>query len=258
MTPAEKEKYPDLRLPESISPEKLRTMPVAVLVSGGVESASLVCILKKYFANVYPLYMRFGLVWEKVEYQYLLQYLEAVKQPGIEPLTVLDMPISKIYGQHWSMNGSDVPNAASADEAVYLPGRNLLLVTQTAVWCSLNQISFITLGSLGTNPFPDASNNFFTQLENTLNTGLAFDINILRPFYDMHKEQVISLAKHLPLHLTFSCISPSNKGSKNESIAIHCGACNKCAERQKAFLDAQVTDLTPYASSQPTSIGVRK
>jgi 7-cyano-7-deazaguanine synthase len=232
-------------------------MPVAVLVSGGVESASLVCILKHYFANIYPLYMRFGLTWEKVEYQYLLRYLEAIKQPGIKPLKVLDMPISNIYGKHWSTSGANVPDATSADEAVYLPGRNLLLVTQTAVWCSLNQVPFIALGSLGTNPFPDASNNFFAQLENTLATGLAFNINILRPFDHMHKEQVIALAKHLPLHLTFSCISPASKGSRGEALAIHCGTCNKCAERQKAFLDAQVADLTTYASSQPKTITVK-
>jgi 7-cyano-7-deazaguanine synthase len=28
----------------------------------------------------------------------------------------------------------------------------------------------------------------------------------------------------------------------------HCGRCNKCAERRKAFADAGIADGTPYAS----------
>lgn len=256
MTHSEKGTSPNLLFPKGIAIEKLPTMPVAVLVSGGIESTSLVCILKRYFASVHPVYVRFGLAWEKVELQYLRQFLDAVKQPGIEPLKVLDMPVDNIYGKHWSITGYDVPDTNTNDEAVYLPGRNLLLLAQTAVWCVLNQIHFIALGSLGTNPFPDASPKFFEQLQNTLTTGLNFDITILRPFSAVHKQEVILLTKDLPLHLTFSCICPV-PSSGGEAV-LHCGLCNKCAERQKAFIEAQVEDRTIYASSQPIAIETRR
>ena len=40
----------------------------------------------------------------------------------------------------------------------------------------------------------------------------------------------MALGRGLPLELTFSCISPLR--------GLHCGHCNKCAERQAAFRDA--------------------
>jgi 7-cyano-7-deazaguanine synthase len=44
--------------------------------------------------------------------------------------------------------------------------------------------------------------------------------------------------KELPLHLTFSCINPTQ--------GVHCGTCNKCAERRKGFRDAGLADDTAY------------
>ena len=38
------------------------------------------------------------------------------------------------------MNGNGVPDADSPDDAVYLPGRNPLLLVKAAVWCRLNAI----------------------------------------------------------------------------------------------------------------------
>jgi 7-cyano-7-deazaguanine synthase len=43
----------------------------------------------------------------------------------------------------------------------------------------------------------------------------------------------------LPLEHTFSCIDPVDQ--------LHCGRCNKCAERSHAFADAGMTDPTEYA-----------
>ena len=55
----------------------------------------------------------------------------------------------------------------------------------------------------------------------------------------MNKQQVMALGRNLPLELTFSCIAPAG--------GLHCGRCNKCAERQNAFRDAGITDKTSYA-----------
>ncbi len=243
-----KEIFAGLSFPEGTTIEILKKHSVAVLISGGVDSAFLVCALTNYFAGVHPVYVRFGLHWEKAEYQCLLEYLHTVKRPGIKAIKVLDMPIDNIYGSHWSTTGDSVPDASSDDREVYLPGRNLLLLTKTAVWCTLNNISHIAIGCLGGNPFPDADPKFFDQLQSTLTMGLNFNITVLHPLLTMGKHEIIQMAKNLPLHLTFSCINPII--SRGET-ALHCGNCNKCAERQKAFTIAQVEDRTIYASSLP-------
>src|SRR3954468_162513 len=102
--------------------------PLAVLVSGGLDSAILVGEACAARPAVHPLYVRFGLVWEEVELAHLRRFLAALRCATLRPLTVLDMPIRDVYGDHWSTTGVGVPDAASADEAVFLPGRNALLL----------------------------------------------------------------------------------------------------------------------------------
>jgi 7-cyano-7-deazaguanine synthase len=50
---------------------------------------------------------------------------------------------------------------------------------------------------------------------------------------------VIRRARELPLEHTFSCIAPIE--------GRHCGRCNKCAERRRAFAAAGVDDPTEYS-----------
>lgn len=227
-------------------PEATETRSVAVLVSGGLDSAILCVDLRKVHFRVYPLYIRCGLRWEEAELAALRSFLAAVRSrfDGIEPPAVLDEPIDDVYGRHWSTDGSDVPGAETPDEAVYLPGRNLLLTVKAAVWCRLRGIGSLALGSLGSNPFPDSTPEFFRDLEGVLNRAMDGSIRLIRPFGRLHKADVLKLGRDLPLHLTFSCIDPID--------GLHCGVCNKCAERRNGFRDAGLIDRTSYATTDRT------
>jgi 7-cyano-7-deazaguanine synthase len=113
---------------------------VAVLASGGLDSAVLVAELLRRGRPVHPIYLRFGLAWEPTEEAQLRRFLDSLTSPVPEPLIVLDAPIASVYGVHWSVAGNAVPDEHSADEAVYLPGRNLLLLAQPSVWCALHGV----------------------------------------------------------------------------------------------------------------------
>jgi 7-cyano-7-deazaguanine synthase len=212
--------------------------PAAVLISGGIDSSVLGVDLLRDFSSVVPLYIRSGLRWENAELASLDRFLAAVKVAGLESLVVLDEPIADVYGTHWSTSGSDVPGSDTADEAVYLPGRNLLLTVKAAVWCRLRQIDTLALGCLGSNPFPDSTPAFFQNLQSVLNQAMGGKLRLIRPFDRLHKTDVLLRGKHLPLHLTFSCINPVD--------GRHCGNCNKCEERKQGFRDAGLPDLTAY------------
>jgi len=213
---------------------------VCALVSGGLDSSVMLAELARRYHKVYPVFIRYGLVWEMAELQHLKKFLRSAKIPRVQPLMVLDLPVLDLYGAHWSTTGRKVPHARTRDEAVYLPGRNLLLLSKAAVFCALNSIDAIAIGSLDHNPFPDATPKFFHDFATVAGKALRFRVKIIAPFRTLPKRQVLRRGKSLPLHLSFSCISPRH--------GLHCGRCNKCAERQQAFLAARVIDHTKYAS----------
>ena len=77
--------------------------------------------------------------------------------PGLRPLAILDLPVVDLYGDHWSLGGGDVPDSESGDDAVFLPGRNVLLLSKAMLWCHLHGVPGLALGTLGGNPFADAT-----------------------------------------------------------------------------------------------------
>src|SRR5437870_2635244 len=111
---------------------------LAVLVSGGLDSAILLGEALRTAAAVHPLYVRGGLSWEPVELLHLRRFLDAVHAPPLRPLTILEMPVADLYGDHWSLTGRGVPGADTPDAAVFLPGRNVLLLSKAILWCHLH------------------------------------------------------------------------------------------------------------------------
>jgi 7-cyano-7-deazaguanine synthase len=189
---------------------------------------------------VQPFYVRSGLVWEAEELRAVRRWLAALASPRLDELILLDLPLADLYQDHWSMTGRNTPPAATPDEAVYLPGRNALLVIKAALWCRLHGIEQLALGVLRSNPFADAGAAFFDHFESALNCGSGSRLGIIRPFAELSKRQVMQLGRGFPLELTFSCIAPAG--------GLHCGRCNKCAERIAAFGLIDAEDPTPYAT----------
>jgi len=212
---------------------------VGLLYSGGLDSAILLAHLLASGRGVQPFYIQSDLVWQQAELRSARRFLTALNAPRLAELVVLEMPLLDVYGGHWSTTGDGTPDAATPDEAVYLPGRNALLILKAAVWCQLHGLTELALAPLATNPFADATAGFFDDLQAALNRGAGSPLRIVRPFGDLHKDAVMRLGKGYPLELTFSCIAPRGN--------LHCGRCNKCAERQAAFAAAGLPDATAYA-----------
>jgi 7-cyano-7-deazaguanine synthase len=215
---------------------------LVVLTSGGLDSAILVADRARQRSIVYPVYVRFGLSWETVEESHLRSFLDGLPATlRVRPPTVFDLPISDVYGAHWSVSGQEVPDETTPDEAVYLPGRNLLLLAKTSVWCALNDVETIALGTLKGNPFSDSSTEFFSAFGRLADLALDRRLKVVTPFAGLTKAEVLMLGADLALERTFSCIDPVGRE--------HCGRCNKCSERRKSFADAGMEDPTSYAMS---------
>ena len=111
---------------------------VAALVSG-LDSCIMRCRPAGEYAEITPLFVRAGLRWEDAELAALERFFAALDAPAVRPIVELALDIRTIYGAHWSVGGTDVPDAQQPDEAWYLPGRNLLLLGAAALYGGVNE-----------------------------------------------------------------------------------------------------------------------
>jgi 7-cyano-7-deazaguanine synthase len=214
---------------------------IGLLLSGGIDSAVLLDQLLQSGSRVVPFYVRTGCVWDSCELDAVQKILKATSavHERLDELVLLEMSLEDLYGNHWSISGENVPDDTTADEAVFMPGRNPLLLLKPALWCQMHGVGRLALATLGNNPFDDATPEFFAAFEAMLHCATGELVQIVRPLASMAKHSVLQLGRHLPLELTFSCLSPVD--------GLHCGACNKCAERRLAFREIGRNDPTCYA-----------
>ncbi len=219
-----------------------------MLVSGGLDSAVLLREFARRYRSVQPLYVRAGLRWEKAEVACLRSFLRALRSPRLLPLAFIDVPMDDLYGRHWSTSGRRAPGFYAGDASIYLPGRNLSLLSKAGTFCAMRRIPVLGSGILNLNPFPDGRRGFFRAMETALLLGLGTPIRIRTPFRGLAKDEVIRRGSDLPLHLTLSCASPRR--------GRHCGRCCKCAERAWAFRRAGVPDRTDYSGGPGATVPV--
>ena len=221
-----------------------------MLFSGGLDSAVLLAEEASRAAaagaDVQPIYVSAGLAWEPAErvvVDALLAHPAFAR--AIRPPVPLGVDMTDVYtAAHWAMRGSP-PGYHTPDEAVYLPGRNIVLLSKAAVYCAAAGIGRLAIGTLDHNPFPDATPEFRAAIARALSLGLAHPISVDAPYAQIGKAEVIrrGTALGVPLDLTLSCMSPAPP-------ARHCGTCSKCRERHLAFLEAAIDDTTDYISRQ--------
>src|SRR5579862_1910358 len=179
------------------------TDAVAVLASGGADSAILVADQARRGRAVHPVYIRFGLVWEGAEEAHLRRFLGTLDMQGVQPLVVIAFPVADVYGAHWSLSGAGTPDETTPDDAVYLPGRNLLLLAKTSVWCAHRGIATIALGTLRGNPFADSSPAFFSGFAAMAGLAMGHELIVEAPFSHLTKAEVLARGADLRLEHTF-------------------------------------------------------
>jgi len=216
---------------------------LAVLASGGLDSSVMLAELARAGREVFPVYVRAGLMWERHELGALRSYLRRLKMPRIHAPSVLQLPMGDVAADHWSVTGRKVPGYRAALSSNYILGRNLSLLAKAAIFCAYNRIGEIAMAPLESNPFPDARPEFFRALERAIDLGVGLKLKILTPFVGMTKGEVIRLGAALPLRYTVTCARPNG--------ITHCGGCTKCAERIEGFHEAGVADPTDYARRPP-------
>ena len=149
-----------------------------VLCSGGLDSVVLLAWAAAG-APALPVYVRAGLAWERQEVEALQRILDVPPLAGrVRPLVCLDLDVRDLYPPgHWALRG-EPPAYDTPDQDVFLPGRNVLLLSTAAVLATLRGVGTLAIGPLAGNPFPDATPEFFDAMGRALTLGLAYDVRI--------------------------------------------------------------------------------
>lgn len=120
----------------------------------------------------------------------------------------------------------------------FFPYRNLILASIGAFYGYHKDIFELGLG-LVTDTYPDCTPDFQRDLERVLSTSVDEKIHVRTPFISQRKSDILKYGgKHdFPYHLTYSCYQAGRS---------HCGQCDGCMGRQRAFKEAQIKDPTEY------------
>lgn len=89
--------------------------------------------------------------------------------------------------------------------------------------------------------YPDCRESFMTAMGQAIEQGTYARVQILRPFIDRSKGEIVALGAKLGVDFahTYSCYCGGEQ---------HCGLCATCRERREAFRSGGVVDPTSYQS----------
>jgi 7-cyano-7-deazaguanine synthase len=124
---------------------------------------------------------------------------------------------------------------------VWVPGRNVVFTAIATSFAEAKGAEKIIMGwdleEAAT--FPDNSKEFLNAFNFVIEIGSPDDIQIEAPLIDMFKKDIVKLGEEIdaPLNLTYSCYMGGE---------IHCGKCESCMRRIRAFRKSKVEDNTFY------------
>jgi len=226
-------------------------MPNAVvLVSGGLDSATVAAIAKQEGFTVYALSMDYG-------QRHRLE-LDAAKRVvaslGIEHHATVNIDL-RVFGGSSLTADIDVPKARSLEHigtgipSTYVPARNTIFLGLALAYAEVNHAEdiFIGVNALDYSGYPDCRPEFIRAFEQVGNLATKAGIEgrqrltIHTPLMHFDKAAIIGRGTILGVDFsqTLSCYDPAPPNRA-------CGACDSCLLRRKGFQEAGIADPTHY------------
>jgi 7-cyano-7-deazaguanine synthase len=146
-----------------------------------------------------------------------------------------------IYSGVTSLVDSDIQMTREFSDPIIVPFRNGVFLAVTVAYAASVGADTILYGAHGSDEenYPDCRREFYKAFEVAAKLGTETQITIDAPFSGLTKAEMLSRGVELgvPIHLTWSCY---------RNGPLHCGACESCNNRRKAFREAGIHDPTKY------------
>jgi 7-cyano-7-deazaguanine synthase len=220
-----------------------------VLLSGGLDSTTVVAIAKQQGYDVFALSFDYGQN-HKIE-------LDAATRVA-KTLCVTKHVIAKVdlrsFGGSALTSDQSVPKNRSSAEmstgipATYVPARNTVFLSLALAWAETLQSTdiFIGVNALDYSGYPDCRPEFISAFEHMANLGTKIGVEgqticIHTPLIAMTKREIVQagLALGVDYSMTITCYDPDTNGAA-------CGACDACLLRLKGFEEAGHQDPATY------------
>ena len=219
-----------------------------VLLSGGLDSATVLAMAHKQGFNCYALSIDYG-----QRHHAELAASERVAQAiGVHEHRVVKVDMTGFGGSALTDSHIAVPQQPSEGiPATYVPARNTIMLSLTLAWAEvLNaQDIFIGVNAVDYSGYPDCRPAYIEAFEAMANlaTKAAVEghkIQIHAPLLNMSKSEIVQLGSTLGVDyaLTVSCYQADEQGRA-------CGLCDSCRLRRAGFEAAGVKDPTVYFSA---------
>ena len=220
-----------------------------ILVSGGLDSATVMAIARNEGFELYGLSFDYG-QRHRFELESAAKVCEtnSVKQHVVFPVD------TAIFRGSALTNDIDVPRNRSEGEmesgipVTYVPARNTIFLSVGLGFAeSIGATDlFIGVNAVDYSGYPDCRPEYITAFEEMANlaTKLGVEgsrIKIHMPLVSLTKAQIIQKGLELGVDygLTHSCYDPSEAG-------VSCGQCDSCLLRLKGFAEANAIDPINY------------
>ena len=208
-----------------------------VVLSGGPDSATVAYWAKNQGYDIYPITFNYG--------QIALKETESARKIaeklGTTTKTIDLSALKEIFRGITSLCNTDIPLTAEFSAPIIVPFRNAIFLSVAVAYAVAVGADKIFYGAQGSDePFyPDCRREFYEVFEKAARLGTCEEITIKAPFSSSKKSNLIKEGAKLgvPFDLTWSCYLDRAK---------HCGKCESCVNRKKAFQEAGVADPTEY------------
>ncbi|MCG3225512.1 MAG: 7-cyano-7-deazaguanine synthase QueC [Candidatus Heimdallarchaeota archaeon] len=232
-----------------------------VLFSGGLDSTACVYWALDRYEKIILLSLLYGSKEDEVIERVNQKYSSLLSLEG----KIITIPFlgefAKSAGSKLSKGETEPPSLSNFSELdrktitnetmkqVWVPGRNILLLSIAASFAdSMKEPVDIIFGANleEGETFPDNTKEFVDKMNEALTFGCMNKVRIQAPFHDLLKNNIVDYLEKIGANLEFSSSCYSVEDWSNDGKPIHCGKCESCLRRKRAFSNAEISDKTLY------------
>lgn len=218
-----------------------------VLLSGGIDSATVAFIAKEKGYKIYAISFDYG---QKNRFE-----IKAAKNIAdmidAEKHMVLEIGLSKLGGSALTDDITVPENEDIREEQIpvtYVPARNTIFLSYAIAWAEVLDLNDIFFGAniVDYSGYPDCRSEYIEAFEKMSNLGtkkgdMGDCFKIHAPLQKLSKTEIIKKGYNLGVDYskTSSCYNPNDKG-------IACGRCDSCVIRKDGFREANISDPIKY------------